>query len=410
MKVSTARIARDLADVNRFGATAAGGAERLAWTDDEVAARRWLSEACADLGLDVEQDEAGNVWAHPPEARGVYLGSHLDTVPDGGRFDGALGVIGALEVLRSAREANRPEARRLGLVCFTDEEGARFGIGMLGSRSLAGVVELKEVERAVGTDGARLPDVLRHYGIDPSRLPLVAQRRARVAAYLELHIEQGPRLEREGLAVGIVTGIVGVSNWRVRVNGIANHAGATMPADRHDALIPVAELALAAQRSMRAHPADLVATAGDAGVIGGASNIVPGRAHATLDIRSLDEGLLATAVEEIVGAGRRSAQDNGCEFLPTETKRMPPALMSPLVMDALDDAARDEGIPTVRMSSKAAHDGMNLANAGVPCGMVFVRSQGGISHAPAEFSSEEDCGLGAQVLARGAIALARTVR
>ena len=410
MKVSAARIARNLADVNQFGATAAGGAERLAWTDDEIAARRWLSDACADLGLDVEQDEAGNVWAHPPETRGVYLGSHLDTVPDGGRFDGALGVIGALEVLRSAREANRPEARRLGLVCFTDEEGARFGIGMLGSRSLAGVVELEEVQRAVGTDGARLPDFLRHYGIDPSRLPLVAQRRARVAACLELHIEQGSRLEREGLAVGIVTGIVGISNWRIRVSGVANHAGATMPADRHDALMPVGELILAAQRSMRAHPADLVATVGVAGVIGGASNIVPGRAHATLDIRSLDEGLLAAAVDEIVGAGRRSAQDNGCEFLSTETKRMPPALMSPLVMDALDAAARGEGIPTVRLSSRAAHDGMNLATAGVPCGMVFVRSQGGISHAPAEFSSEEDCGLGVQVLARGAIALARTVR
>lgn len=410
MNVSAARIARDLADVNRFGATAGGGAERLAWTEDEVAARRWLLGACADLGLDVEQDEAGNVWAHPAETPAIYMGSHLDTVPDGGRFDGALGIVAALEVLRSAREANRPEARRLGLVCFTDEEGTRFGIGMLGSRSLAGVLEPNEVERAVGSDGARLPDVLRHYGIDPSRLSLVAQRRARVAAYLELHIEQGPRLEREALAVGIVTGIVGVSNWRIRVHGEANHAGATMPADRHDALIPVAEIALAAQRWMRAHPADLVATAGEAGVIGGASNIVPGRAHATLDIRSLDEGLLAAAVDEIVGAGRQSARDNGCEFLPTETKRMPPALMTPFVMDALDEAAREERIPTVRLSSKAAHDGMNLANAGVPCGMVFVRSQGGISHAPAEFSSEVDCGLGAQVLARGAIALARTLR
>jgi allantoate deiminase len=406
MNVSGARIARDLAAVNRFGATAAGGAQRLAWTDEEVAARRWLMEECRTLGLTVEQDEAGNVWAHSGEPRVVFLGSHLDTVPDGGRFDGALGVISALEVLRAALEAGVPEARRLGLVCFTDEEGARFGIGMLGSRSVAGMISAEEIAAAIAADGTRLPDVLERYDIDPVRIPLAAARRAAMAAYVELHIEQGAELERAGLAVGIVTGIVGVSNWRISVEGIANHAGATRPEDRHDALIPVAELALAAQRVMRARPG-LVATVGEAGVVGGASNIVPGRARCTLDARSLDDAVLEQAVRKILSAAERAADDNGCTLRPQEVKRMPPAEMAPVVMDAFDDAARAEGIAAARLPSRAAHDGMNIAHAGVPVGMVFVRSQAGVSHAPAEFSIEDDCEAGARVLARGAIELVR---
>lgn len=278
-RVSGERLLRDLAAVNRFGATAGGGAERLAWTEPEAAARRWLVEACRTLGLRAEEDEAGNVWALSEDAPAgpgslVVLGSHLDTVPDGGRYDGALGVIAALEVLRSARESRIPRARRLALVCWTDEEGARFGIGMLGSRSVAGLMTPGEIEAGVANDGSRLPDVLRRYGLDPARVPDAARRRAQIGAYLELHIEQGPVLDRLDLPVGLVTGIVGVSNWRIFCDGGANHAGATMPADRQDALIPIAEIALAAQRAMRTQEG-LVATVGEAAVIGGRATSCP---------------------------------------------------------------------------------------------------------------------------------------
>ncbi len=408
MRISGARITRDLAAVNRFGATVAGGAQRLAWTDEEVAARRWLMDECRGLGLTVDQDEAGNVWAHSGRSRAVFLGSHLDTVPDGGRFDGALGVVSALEVLRAAIETGLPEAERLGLVCFTDEEGARFGSGMMGSRSVAGTISVEEVTAAVARDGTRLRAVLERHGLEPTRVALAEGRRSRMSAYLELHIEQGAELERAGLPVGIVTGIVGLSNWRITVNGMANHAGATLPEDRRDALVPVAALTLAAQRAMRGRPG-LVATVGEAWVAGGAPNIVPGRAHCSLDVRSLDRTLLDEAVAEIFAAAERSAEDNRCTLLPQEAKRMDPAHMAATVMDALDEAARSEGIPVTRLPSRAAHDGMHLAHAGVPCGMVFVRSQNGISHAPAEFSSEDDCEAGARVLARGAVGLARTL-
>lgn len=406
MNISGARISHDLGEVNRFGGTPGGGAERLAWTEAEVAARRWLMVECRRLGLIVEEDEAGNVWAHSGTPAAVFLGSHLDTVPDGGRFDGALGVVCALEVLRAALAAAIPEARRLGLVCFTDEEGARFGIGMLGSRAVAGSISVEEITGAVATDGTRLDRVLKGYGIDPARIPLAAERRSRMAAYLELHIEQGGELDRASLPVGIVTGIVGVSNWRIAVEGMANHAGATMPEDRHDALIPIAELALAAQRVMRACPG-LVATVGEACVVGGASNIIPGRARATLDVRSLDPAMLHDAVAEILAAVRRSAEDNSCALATEEVKRMEPAAMASVALEALDAAARGEGITAPRLPSRAAHDGMNLAHAGLPCGMVFVRSRGGISHAPSEDSAEADCEAGARLLAGAAIALVR---
>ncbi|HXG26138.1 MAG TPA: Zn-dependent hydrolase [Candidatus Binatia bacterium] len=413
VSVSGERLTADLAAVNRFGATAAGGAERVAWTEPDLAARTWLAETCRELGLVVEHDEAGSVWALPSEAPNgpgslVLMGSHLDTVPDGGRFDGAVGVTGALEVLRAALEAGVPEARRLGLVCWSDEEGARFGMGMLGSRSVAGFVTPAELEQAVDNDGVRLVDVLARSGLDPARVPEAARRRAQIAAYLELHIEQGPALDRAGLPVGIVTGIVGVSNWRFTVEGVANHAGSTMPADRHDALIPVAAIALAAQSTMHAQHG-LVATVGEATVVGGASNIVPGLARCTLDARSLDPGLLDAGVAAILEAGRRSAADNGCTLHAYETKRMPPAIVPPEMLERLDAAARAEGLDPPRMPSRAAHDGQNLAAAGVPIGMIFVRSLAGISHAPQERSTDEDIAAGARVLARAALDLARTL-
>jgi hydantoinase/carbamoylase family amidase len=413
LRVSGERLVRDLAAVNRFGATAAGGAERLAWTESEVAARRWLVDTCVACGLRVEEDEAGNVWALSEDAPAepgslVVLGSHLDTVPDGGRYDGALGVVAALEVIRSAREARIPEARRLVLACWTDEEGARFGIGMLGSRSVAGLMTPGEIEAGVANDGSRLADVLHGYGLDPARVPDAARRRVRIGAYLELHIEQGSVLDRSHRPVGVVTGIVGVSNWRIYCHGVANHAGATMPADRHDALIPIAEIALAAQRAMRSREG-LVATVGESVVLGGASNIVPGRARCTLDVRSLDPASLAGAVTEILDVGRRSAAENGCVLRTEETKRMPPATVAPEILAALEAAAQIEGLDAPRLPSRAAHDGMNLAAAGVPIGMVFVRSRGGISHAPEEFSTDEDCLAGTRVLARAALRLAASL-
>lgn len=395
-----------LEEVNSFGALDSGGVERLAWTESEIAARRWLMQRCEEEGLTVVQDEAGNVWAFGDRRPAVIMGSHLDTVPNGGRFDGALGVSAALAALLAAKSSGAPGSDRLGLVCFTDEEGVRFGLGMTGSRAVAGDLSLAELEGAVTSHGTKLADVLADAGFDAARFPKAGARREDMAAYLELHVEQGRRLERAGLPLAIVTGIVGLSHWRVDVDGEANHAGTTLPADRHDALIPLAAAALEARHVMRATEG-LVATVGEAEVMGGAMNVVPGRARFSLDVRNLDESAIDDAVERILDAARSSAEENKCELRPQETKRLRPAPMAPDVLDAMRHAAADLGVEVLELASLAGHDAMGLAKAGVPCGMIFVRSEGGISHSPRERSSKQDCALGAELLGHAALELAR---
>lgn len=405
MRIDANRLWASLEEVNALGARPSGGVERLAWTSEEIAARGWLAERCHDAGLDVERDEAGNVWAFGGSRPAIVLGSHLDTVPDGGRFDGALGVVAALEVLRSARKRAPELAERMALVCFTDEEGVRFGVGMAGSRAVAGSLGEDELRAAHARDGPRLWDVLAEAGVDPERVLDAARRRSAIAGYLELHVEQGRRLERAGAPVGVVSAIVGLNGWRVEVFGEANHAGTTLPEDRRDALVPIAALALAAQRQMRERPG-VVATVGDAAVEAGASNIVPGRAHCTLDVRGTDQAEIDAAGGEILDAARAAAHDNGCSLACEETKRLPPAAMAPSLIAALERCAADEGVEAPALASMAGHDGMSLAGAGTPCGMLFVRSRGGISHSPGEHSEREDCVVGASVLGRAALALA----
>ena len=405
MNINRDRLWGLLTEVNEIGKLDSGGAERLAWTPEEMAARRWLVERCVAEGLEASYDEAGNVWVFAGGRPAVMMGSHLDTVPSGGRFDGALGVTAALEGLLSAKDAREPGWDRLGVLCFTDEEGVRFGLGMTGSRALAGDLGVDELENATTTEGIGLGDVMREAGYDPARIPATAGRRRDLSAYLEVHVEQGRRLERAGLPASIVTGIVGLSHWRLQVLGEANHAGTTLPADRRDALIPIATAALEAQRVMNTFE-QLVATVGEAAVVGGATNIVPGVAHATLDVRSLEEDLIDRANQQILEAARRAAEDNGCELRVQETKRLRAAPMAPEVLDAMRSAASEFEFEVPELPSMAGHDAMTLTGAGVPCGMVFVRSEGGISHSPKESSTLEDCALGASLLVTAALRLA----
>lgn len=407
MEINGDRLWNFLAEVNEFGALESGGVERLAWTEAEIAARNWLAERCKSEGLDVDFDEVGNVWALTGQRPAVMLGSHLDTVPNGGRFDGALGIVSALEALLSAREAEAPGWDRMGLLCFTDEEGVRFGLGMTGSRALAGDLDSDEVRAATTTDGIRLSDAMQAQGYDAGSIGQAASRRGDVRAYLEVHVEQGRRLERDGVAAGIVTGIVGLSHWRIDVIGEANHAGTTMAEDRRDALMPVAAAALEAQKAMR-ETEGLVATVGEAEVENGATNIVPGHARATLDVRSLNEHLIDEASERIMNVARTAAHENGCELRIQETKRLQPAPMATSVLDAMRSATRDLEIDAPEMPSMAGHDAMTLTRAGVECGMVFVRSEAGISHSPKEKSSQEDCVAGANLLATAALWLAES--
>jgi allantoate deiminase len=405
MRVQADRLWSLLEDVNQFGAIDSGGVERLAWTEPELAARRWIADRCRDEGLDVEFDEAGNVWALSGTKPAVFLGSHLDTVRNAGRFDGALGITAALAVIGAARRAGTPGADRLGLVCFGDEEGVRFGTGMTGSRAVAGDLSPDELASAMTTEGVSLADEMTTAGFDPHGVARASARRADMAAYLELHVEQGRRLERAAEPVGIVTGIVGLSHWRVEVHGEANHAGTTLPDDRRDALVPLAAAVIEAAETMNAMDG-VVATVGEAAVPGGAMNIIPGRARFTLDVRSLDEGALEVAHRRIISAAENSAAARGCKVEAVEVKRLTPARMADSVLAVQRRAAARLDVSAPEMPSMAGHDAMTLTKGGVLCGMVFVRSQGGVSHSPEEYSTPDDCALGAELLALAALDLA----
>ena len=406
MKLDAERLWSALEEVNRIGATPAGGAERLAWSDPELQARHWFARRAGDAGLEVSWDPAGNVWGFGGLEPAIVLGSHLDTVPDGGRFDGALGVVAALEIVGNARSEELPGCERLAVVCFSDEEGVRFGLGMAGSRAVAGTLQPAEIAAARDSEGVALSDLLEQHGFDPARVPEARANLARMACYLELHVEQGIRLERFGAPVGVVTAIVGLSDYHIEVTGEANHAGTTAAEDRRDALLPVAQVALAA-REVMSSTEGVVATVGDAWVLNGAPNIVAGKAGCVLDVRAADAAAIEAAADAILEAGRSAAAAAGCEFEARLTKRLPPAPMDSEVVAALAAAAADLGLEAPQLVSRAGHDAMSLTPAGVPCGMLFAASEGGISHSPLEWSSKRDCVLGAEVLGAAALTLAQ---
>lgn len=401
------RLAELLAEVNQFGALPNGGVQRLAWSEPEVAARAWLLDRCQREGLEAEQDQAGNIWAWGGKRPAIVMGSHLDTVPDGGAFDGALGVMAALETLTAARNARVPNAERLAMVCFTDEEGVRFSTGMTGSRAVAGTLDPAELADASTADGDRLWNVLDETGLDPARVTDAVERRPTIAAYLELHIEQGRRLETSNAAVGLVTAIAGLKIWHIHIHGEANHAGTTQLPDRKDALLPAAAAILGARQTM-SDISEVAATVGDVRVENGAGNIVAGTTHCTLDIRSTDQEKIEEATRRILEVVHTAAEDNGCHVEVERSKSMPPVLLDPAVLSATRTTTPPSKVRP-ELASMAGHDAMSLAAAGVPSGMIFVRSHRGLSHCPQEHSSAKDCVEGAQHMADAALLLARDI-
>ena len=383
----------DLEAAARIGADERGGVSRFAWTPELGQANAWLMERLAELGLATELDAAGNVLGRWESAEGkaVLLGSHLDTVPNGGRFDGALGVLAGLDVVRRLRADGVEPRRPVWVASFNDEEGARFQTGMLGSRAFCGECDLEDWGRRgvseamteAGHDFARLTQAR---GVDD------------VGAYLELHIEQGPVLERSGVDLGVVTAITGMFGFRARFLGEANHAGTTPMELRRDALAGGARAVLALRDEARAR-GDMTANVGVISAEPGGFNVVPGAAELTIEVRSATSDGYARLEPLVRETLERIAADEGLGLELREMHRKPPVALDPDLQDALEAAAREEGATTVRMPSGAGHDAMVLAHH-VPAAMLFVPSRGGVSHSPDEFTPPEQCELGARVLAR----------
>jgi hydantoinase/carbamoylase family amidase len=386
-------LTADLEAAARIGGDERGGVTRFAWSPELAQANAWLVQQLAELGLETELDPAGNVigrW-EAGEGKAVALGSHLDTVPSGGRYDGALGVLAALDVVRRLKADGIEPSRPLWVISFNDEEGGRFQTGMLGSRAFCGDCDLEDWERR------GVPDAMTEAGFDFGRLGEAA-RVGEIGAYLELHIEQGPVLERNGVDLGVVTAVTGMLGFRVRFTGEANHAGTTPMELRRDALAGAARVVLALREVARGRD-DMTANVGVISAEPGGFNVVPGAAELTIDVRSPTAEGFAWLEPFVRKTLKRIAAEERLGLELRETHRKQPVTLDPALQDALEAAAKVEGATTLRMPSGAGHDAMVLAHH-VPAAMLFVPSRGGLSHTPDEFTPPEQCELGARVLAR----------
>lgn len=394
------RVEADLAELGTIGAMADGAMARFAWSDEEFAAKAFVARRLEAVGIASDLDEAANLWAEigPASGPALVIGSHLDTVPSGGRYDGALGVMAALEVMRLLAGADAPLRRRVRLVAFTDEEGARFGTGLFGSTVVAGLADMGHLAKVRDANGVALAEAMQAHGRGFDRLPQARRRLDDVAAYLELHIEQGPRLERLGRDVGLVTAITGIHQRRYTFEGEANHAGTTALEDRRDALLAAAETVVAVRRAAIESDGRAVATVGQIGVHPGAANVVPGRACLSVEVRS-PEAVRMDEVHRRIARSADAAAEGRVTVRREEGHRVEPAAMDATWRERLRARSAALGEQAVDLVSWAGHDAQAMATR-VPAAMVFVPSWGGLSHTPKEFTAPERYRAGVTVFAR----------
>ena len=394
--VDTARAVHGLRELARLTSDERG-AQRVAWTDTWIAARDWLrAELDGIPGVAVERDAAGNTWATLPggSERFVIVGSHLDSVPDGGWLDGTLGVVAALEVLRAL--AGDERAVTIKLVDWADEEGARFGRSLVGSSAAAGTLDPDAVRGLTDAGGVTLPDALAAHGVDLDRAGEARERLEGAAAYLELHIEQGPVLERLELPLGVVLGSFGVERHRLRFTGAHAHSGATPMDRRRDAFVAAARSAVAF-RDDAAGRADVRATTGPVHVEPGIATAFNGRCDLTLDLRALDPAELAAMLATARREAERIAGEEGCEVAWDPVFAIDPIPFDRELIALAEQVVGELAGACHSLPSGPLHDASEMARV-LPAAMLFVRSIGGVSHTSAEDSRIEDVELGVRAL------------
>jgi len=404
LRTSFPRLRGRLDALGEIGAIDGGGSSRLALTDADRLGRDLVVTWMRDLGLRVDIDGIGNVVGTWPADRfdpPVLMGSHIDTVATGGRYDGNLGVLAGLEVIETAIAAAVTTERPLAVAFFTDEEGSRFPPDMLGSLVYVGGLALEEALDVVAADGAVLGDELTRIGYaGPAPCPATSPH-----AYLELHIEQGPVLEANGITIGAVTGVQGISWTELTVRGQSNHAGTTPMDHRRDAGYTAARIATFVRELATEMGPPLVATVGRLEMHPDLVNVVAARATLTVDVRHTDDAVLAEAEQRLAGFVRELARAEGVSVERRTLARFEPVGFDPAIVDLVDATAARLGHSVMRLPSGAGHDAQMLARV-APAGMVFVPSVGGISHNPAEHTEDADLAAGTEVLLQTVLALA----
>jgi N-carbamoyl-L-amino-acid hydrolase len=404
MRIDRRRLEQSMEDLGRIGATERGGLTRLALTDEDKRGRdllvRWMREA----GLRVTVDQMGNIFGERAGQAGqppVMMGSHADSVPTGGKYDGQLGVLCALETIRVLNDHRVRTRHPVTMVVFTNEEGARFQPAMIASGVMAGKIPLEDAYNARDKDGLRLVDELERIGYLGSE-PCVPRP---IRAYLELHIEQGPFLEEEGLSVGVVEGIVAIAWSRVTIHGVQDHAGPTPMRIRHDALVAAAEVVSGVRGIACELGGEVVTTVGNLVVTPNIPNAIPGKVVLSIDMRDPSDAVLDRARVLLDRVVREACEREGVRYELDHYWRVPATPFAPEVVGAIEKAARSTGAGYRRILSGAGHDAQYMAAIG-PTGMVFVPSRDGRSHCEEEFTPIGDIEHGANTLLGAAIELA----
>ena len=367
------------------------GAQRVAWTDTWIKAREWLAGKLAELPVAHHYDAAGNNWVtlSGKSEKSLLIGGHLDSVPNGGWLDGSLNVLAALEILRRiSSEFNGQPPVTVRVVDWADEEGARFGRSLLGSSAFAGTSSVAADRVRTDRDGIKMEDALRRCGVEIERFPEATRGQKNAGAYIELHIEQGPVLERMNLPLATVLGTKGVERHAITFLGQEAHSGSTPMNARRDALAAAAKLALEIRAIAGKHP-DAVCTMGSVKTFPGIVTAVVGRCEATLDQRDLDPAVLAAMFREAREASERFAQEERCTVEWSRIWNIEPIAFHLKLLDLCDAAIREVAPATHRMPSGPLHDAAEVSRAGIPTVMMFVQSVGGISHNKIEDTHEE---------------------
>jgi len=381
-----------------------GGYRRYVYNDAELQCREWFGSTAQARGLEVETDRNGNMWAWwipttvDRNAKALVIGSHLDSVPDGGAFDGPLGVVSSFAALDALINSNLSPTRPVALAAFADEEGARFGVACAGSRLMTGQMSADKARALMGRDGATMAEAMKAAGVNPDHIGVDRERLDRIGQYVELHIEQGRALIELDAAVGVAESIWPHGRYRFTFNGVADHAGATRMQDRHDPMIAYAHTALAAQAQATA--LDSRATFGRIEVDPNSTNGIASQVRAWLDARACDQDTLEALVDAIREQAQASVIDNSTSVEFTVESETEVVTFDVSLRDRVARAVAADDTPAPVLPTAAGHDAGILATAGIPTAMLFVRNPTGISHSPAEHAETEDAHSGVAALTR----------
>ncbi|HHV64995.1 MAG TPA: Zn-dependent hydrolase [Peptococcaceae bacterium] len=397
--INQERLWNKLMQLARIGKQAEGGITRLPFTKEDLQAKNLVKEWMEEAGLQVREDAVGNLVGRKegtePSFPAIIIGSHLDTVFNGGMFDGTLGVLAGIEILQTMKENQIQTKHPIEVYAFRDEEGCRFNFSLLGSRGVAGNLKPSDLDFK-DKNGITIREAMKNCHLNPEDFSQAARRPEEVKAYLELHIEQGKVLEYSNLSLGVVTGIASSLRLLLTVTGKADHAGATPMNLRADALAGAAQIiSMVEQEAKESQSA--VATVGRIQAYPGGINIIPGKVEFTIDLRDLSPEVSARLEKNILEKAREICKQRGLSLEVELMQRVPPAPCSEEIIATILESCDKLGVKTMKLPSGAGHDAMQMINI-CPIGMIFVRSKNGISHHPAEWSSPEDCALGAQVL------------